>query len=159
MIDHTGLTVSDYAKSKEFYVKALAPLGYRVMMEFSEAGQAAAGFGESKPDFWVAAGRPNQPPLHIAFAARNRATVDAFYNAALAAGGRDNGPPGIRAHYHPNYYGAFVLDPDGHNIEAVCHGPAGAAAKAKRAAKGAGRASASEKKRAPAKRTARRKRR
>jgi len=140
MIDHTGLTVSDFARSREFYAKALAPLGYKVMMEFSEGGEEAAGFGVTKPDFWMAQGTPSEPRLHIAFAASNRAMVDAFYSAAMAAGGRDNGPPGIRAHYHPNYYGAFVLDPDGHNIEAVCHGPAGAAkreaaAKAKSAAK------------------------
>ena len=77
-----------------------------------------------KPDFWIGGGKPNVPPIHVAFRAASRAQVDAFYRAALAAGGRDNGAPGLRPHYHPNYYGAFVLDPDGHNIEAVCHEPA-----------------------------------
>jgi len=140
MIDHTGLTVSNFAKSKAFYAKALAPLGYTVMMEFA-AGQIAevetAGLGTEKPDFWIARGTPNLPRLHIAFAAGSRAEVDAFYRAALSAGGRDNGPPGVRAHYHPDYYGAFVLDPDGHNIEAVCHSPPGRAAMAALKAKAA----------------------
>ena len=77
-----------------------------------------------KPDFWIGQGKPNDPPIHIAFRADSRAIVDAFYAAALAAGGRDNGPPGLRPRYHENYYGAFVRDPDGHNIEAVCHDPA-----------------------------------
>ena len=128
MIDHTGVTVSDFAKSKAFYTKALAPIGYQVLMELSAAatgGTDVAGFGAPPtPDFWIAAGQPNVPPVHIAFSVPTRALVDAFYRAAMAAGGRDNGPPGLRPHYHPNYYGAFVHDPDGHNIEAVCHGPA-----------------------------------
>ena len=127
MIDHTGLNVSEFRKSKAFYVAALAPLGYQVMMEFPAdvVPQGAMGMGvPPKPDFWVGGGTPNSPPLHIAFRAANRTQVDAFYKAAMAAGGRDNGPPGLRPHYHPNYYGAFVLDPDGHNIEAVCHDPA-----------------------------------
>jgi len=128
MIDHTGLTVSDFPKSKAFYARALAPLGYELLMEMSPAetgGAGVAGFGvRPKPDFWIAGGRPNSPALHIAFRAANRAQVDAFYRAAIAAGGRDNGAPGLRPHYHPNYYGAFVLDSDGHNIEAVCHEPA-----------------------------------
>jgi catechol 2,3-dioxygenase-like lactoylglutathione lyase family enzyme len=126
MIDHTGLNVSDYQKSKAFYLAALAPLGYQVVMELPGSIVPHGGMGlgvPPKPDFWVAGGKPNVPPLHVAFRAQNRAQVDAFYKAALAAGGRDNGPPGPRAHYHPNYYGAFVLDPDGHNIEAVCHDP------------------------------------
>ncbi|HKE94447.1 MAG TPA: VOC family protein [Povalibacter sp.] len=125
MIDHTGLSVSDFAKSRAFYVAALEPLGYRLLMELTAeqtGGFQGAGFGEPpKPDFWIGTGQPNQPPIHVAFRAASRAIVDAFYRAALAAGGRDNGPPGLRPHYHPNYYGAFVLDPDGHNIEAVCH--------------------------------------
>ena len=124
MIDHTGLNVSDFGKSKAFYVAALAPLGYQVMMEFPAemVPQGAMGMGvPPKPDFWVAGGTANSPPLHIAFRAASRTQVDAFYRAAMAAGGRDNGPPGVREHYHPDYYGAFVLDPDGHNIEAVCH--------------------------------------
>jgi catechol 2,3-dioxygenase-like lactoylglutathione lyase family enzyme len=128
MIDHTGYMVSDFAKSKAFYVRALAPLGYEVLMELSAAvtGRTdVAGLGVApKPDFWIAGGKPNDPRIHIAFRASSRAVVDAFYEAAIAAGGRDNGPPGLRPHYHPNYYGAFVLDPDGHNVEAVCHDPA-----------------------------------
>lgn len=127
MIDHTGVSVSDFARSKAFYQQALAPLGYVLMMEFPASvtgGTDVAGFGEPpKPDFWISRGTPNQPPIHIAFRAANRALVDAFYQAAIAAGGRDNGAPGLRPHYHPDYYGAFVLDPDGHNIEAVCHDP------------------------------------
>ncbi|WP_433692720.1 VOC family protein [Herbaspirillum seropedicae] len=128
MIDHTGVTVSDFEKSKAFYLAALAPIGYTLVMELpaSVTGHTdVAGFGEhGKPDFWISRGTPNQPPVHVAFRAETRAPVDAFYAAALAAGGRDNGGPGIRAHYHPHYYGAFALDPDGHNIEVVCHCPA-----------------------------------
>lgn len=121
MIDHTGVGVSDLARSKTFYAQALAPLGYRQLMEFP----GYVGFGEpDKPDFWIGAGKVQEPPVHVAFRAKDRATVDAFHRAALAAGGRDNGAPGLRPHYHPNYYGAFVLDPDGHNVEAVCHDPA-----------------------------------
>ncbi len=153
MIDHTGLAVSDFARSKEWYARALAPLGYKVMMEFpaeQAGGQPAAGLGAGKPDFWLAGGGPTSPHIHVCFAAKNRAAVDAFYKAALAAGGRDNGPPGVRAQYHPNYYGAFVLDPDGHNVEAVCHYPLGGAAKPKRAAA----KSSGAKKRAPARKKA-----
>jgi catechol 2,3-dioxygenase-like lactoylglutathione lyase family enzyme len=127
MIDHTGVTVSDFARSKAFYVGALGAIGYSLLMELpaSVTGHTdVAGFGEPpKPDFWISRGAPNQPPVHVAFRVASRAAVDAFHQAALAAGGRDNGPPGLRPHYHPHYYGAFVLDPDGHNIEAVCHGP------------------------------------
>ena len=125
MIDHTGVVVSDIKTSKAFYEKALAPIGYTLIMEFpaSVTGHAdVAGFGEPpKPDFWISSGTPNKPAIHIAFRVSSRAKVDAFYKAAMAAGGADNGPPGLRPHYHPNYYGAFVIDPDGHNIEAVCH--------------------------------------
>ena len=128
MIDHTGVIVRDFGTSKEFYARALAPLGYALLMEFPAAVTGhtdVAGFGEpQRPDFWISQGSPNMPPLHIAFQVSRRALVDAFYHAALAAGGRDNGAPGLRPQYHPNYYGAFVLDPDGHNIEAVCHTPA-----------------------------------
>jgi catechol 2,3-dioxygenase-like lactoylglutathione lyase family enzyme len=127
MIDHTGVNVSDFEKSKAFYAKALAPIGYQVIKEFPAAitGSAdVAGFGQPPmPDFWIASGKPNIPAVHIAFRVSSRALVEAFYAAAIAAGGRDNGGPGVRPHYHPGYYGAFVLDPDGHNIEAVCHGP------------------------------------
>ena len=121
MIDHTGVTVSNVGRSKTFYAAALAPLGYSVLMEFEQF----AGFGVApKPDFWIGQGTPNVPAMHVAFRAETRVQVDNFYKAAMAAGGSDNGAPGLRAHYHANYYGAFVLDPDGHNIEAVCHTPA-----------------------------------
>jgi catechol 2,3-dioxygenase-like lactoylglutathione lyase family enzyme len=120
MIDHMGITVSKMTRSKAFYRAAMAPLGYDVLMEWD----TFTGLGIApKPDFWIAEGAPNVPPIHVAFRAETRAQVDAFYRAAMAAGGRDNGAPGIRTHYHPNYYGAFVLDPDGHNVEAVCHSP------------------------------------
>jgi catechol 2,3-dioxygenase-like lactoylglutathione lyase family enzyme len=161
MIDHTGLAVSDLARSKEFYAKALAPLGYTVLMEVPAeltGGAPAAGLGDKKPDFWIAGGGPTSPRIHIAFAVKSRAIVDAFYKAALAGGGRDNGPPGIRAHYHPNYYGAFVLDPDGHNVEAVCHGPA-AAARRKRASAARAKRSGAAARRPAAKRNAKRRRR
>jgi catechol 2,3-dioxygenase-like lactoylglutathione lyase family enzyme len=126
MIDHIGFAVSDYERAKAFYAKALAPLGYTLVMEVDAAvnpsGHPAAGFGKNgKPDFWIGGEGKIEKPLHVAIVAESRAAVDAFYKAALAAGARDNGAPGLRAHYHPNYYGAFVLDPDGHNIEAVCH--------------------------------------
>lgn len=128
MIDHIGFPVSDFERSKAFYLKALAPLDYGLVMEMMQdrpPGEApAAGFGaKGKPDFWIGGEGGLDKPLHVAIVAKERAVVDAFYKAAIAAGGRDNGAPGIRAHYHANYYGAFVLDPDGHNIEAVCHKP------------------------------------
>jgi catechol 2,3-dioxygenase-like lactoylglutathione lyase family enzyme len=127
MLDHTGFPVSDYAQSKAFYLQALAPLGYALIMEVQqhENDHPAAGFGANgKPDLWIGGEGGLQRPIHIAIAAQGRAAVDAFYRAAIAAGGKDNGAPGLRPHYHPNYYAAFVLDPDGHNIEAVCHAPA-----------------------------------
>ncbi len=126
MIDHIGFPVSDYAKAKAFYLKALAPLGYGLIMEVqqNENDAPAAGFGkDGKPDFWIGGEGGLAKAVHIAIVADDRATVDAFYAAAIAAGAKDNGAPGIRAHYHPNYYGAFVFDPEGHNIEAVCHKP------------------------------------
>ena len=127
MIDHVGFPVSDYLRAKAFYEKALAPLGYALIMEVEqeiEKGFSAAGFEiGGKPDFWIGGEGGLDRPVHIAIVAKDRAAVDAFYKAALAAGGRDNGAPEIRAHYHPDYYGAFVLDPDGYNIEAVCHAP------------------------------------
>jgi catechol 2,3-dioxygenase-like lactoylglutathione lyase family enzyme len=120
MIDHLSLSVSNYTASKAFYQTVLAPLGGSLIMEFGKAG----GFGQGgKPSFWIGEGYSAPTPSHVAFISPNRAAVDAFYRAALEAGARDNGAPGIRAHYHPNYYGAFVIDPDGHNIEAVCHAP------------------------------------
>jgi len=127
MIDHIGFPVADYAKSKAFYLKALAPLGYALIMEVQQDqhDSPAAGFGAAgKPDFWIGGEGGLNRAVHIAIAAKDRGAVDAFYRAALAAGGTGNGAPGLRPHYHPNYYGAFVLDPDGHNVEAVCHGPA-----------------------------------
>jgi catechol 2,3-dioxygenase-like lactoylglutathione lyase family enzyme len=129
MIDHIGFPVSDYERAKAFYTAALAPLGYTLIMEVgadkTESASPAAGFGANgKPDFWIGGEGRIDRPLHVAIAAKDRSAVDAFYAAALGAGGRDNGSPGLRAHYHPHYYGAFVLDPDGHNIEAVCRTPA-----------------------------------
>jgi catechol 2,3-dioxygenase-like lactoylglutathione lyase family enzyme len=128
MIDHAGLKISDPVASRRFYESALAPLGYKVLMEIPveyTGGRVVLGYGvPPKPDFWVAQGKPEEPRVHVAFRAESRAAVDAFYRAGLAAGGKDNGPPGPRPHYHQHYYGAFVLDPDGHNVEAVCHTPA-----------------------------------
>ncbi|MFC5568683.1 VOC family protein [Lysobacter yangpyeongensis] len=131
MLDHMGITVADFAASKAFYERALAPLGYGPVMEvtpeMSGSDARYLGFGANgKPDFWIGAGAGmpvTHDGLHIAFSARSRVAVDAFHQAALAAGARDNGAPGLRPHYHPNYYGAFVIDPNGHNIEAVCHLP------------------------------------
>jgi catechol 2,3-dioxygenase-like lactoylglutathione lyase family enzyme len=118
MIDHVSLQVRDYMRSKDFYVAALAPLGCELLREFEAR---AGGFGRNgKPFFWIGEGEP-AGAIHVAFAARDRDEVDAFYAAAVAAGGEDNGPPGLRTHYHPGYYGAYVLDPDGNNVEAVVH--------------------------------------
>jgi catechol 2,3-dioxygenase-like lactoylglutathione lyase family enzyme len=127
VIDHVGVNVTDHARSKQFYEKALAPLGIELVMEFG----SFAGFGRArKPEFWIGSGKMTFQsveqvrvitPVHLCFTARSRVEVDAFHHAALAAGGRDHGAPGLRAEYHPSYYGAFVLDPDGHNVEAVCH--------------------------------------
>ena len=120
MLDHVSLPVSKLEQSKRFYEKALSPLGYGLIMEHHISG---VGFGESaKPDIWIRQGEVGAA-VHVAFASEDRATVDAFHEAAMAAGGRDNGGPGLRPEYHPSYYGAFVFDPDGNNIEAVCHGP------------------------------------
>ena len=127
VIDHIGFPVSDYERSKAFYDKALVPLGYVLIMEVGHAGNGdrAAGFGRAgKPEIWIGEEGGVGAVVHVAIAADDRATVDAFYHAALAAGGTDNGPPGLRTHYHPNYYAAFARDPDGHNVEAVCHRPA-----------------------------------
>jgi catechol 2,3-dioxygenase-like lactoylglutathione lyase family enzyme len=126
MIDHMGFPVTHFARSKEFYARALEPLGFRVVMEVSlsdDGEDGYAGFGNERPHFWIGTGKPLVGRLHVAFEAKNRAAVRAFYEAAMAAGGKDNGSPGLRPHYHENYYGAFVLDPDGHNIEAVNHLP------------------------------------
>lgn len=127
MLDHIGLTVTDFDKAKAFFDAALAPLGIGVVMEVTveqTGGDRHLGYGsDGKPYFWIGTGGVATGRLHVALATDARAKVDAFYAAAMAAGGQDNGPPGLRAHYHPDYYGAFVLDPDGHNIEAVCHAP------------------------------------
>jgi catechol 2,3-dioxygenase-like lactoylglutathione lyase family enzyme len=130
MIDHLGMPVSDLAQSTEFYLKALAPFGISIIMQVSaeQTGEGAAvGFGsKGKPFFWIGEGfhAAGKQYIHVAFTAQNRDEVDAFYQAAILAGGKNNGPPGLRPHYHANYYGAFVLDPDGNNVEAVCHAPA-----------------------------------
>ena len=127
MLDHIGFPVTDLASSRSFYDKALAPLGISMLMQVTPeqaGGSAHLGYGSAgKPYFWIGTGGALKGPLHVAFTAPDRKTVDAFYRAALAAGGTDNGAPGLRPHYHPNYYGAFVLSPDGHNVEAVCHRP------------------------------------
>ncbi|NHZ82997.1 VOC family protein [Massilia sp. CCM 8695] len=118
IIDHLGFAVSDYEQSKTFFGKALAPLGISVIIEV----KGWAGLGKNgKPEFWFGQGGTVQGQMHVAFAADSREQVRQFYAAALEAGAKDNGAPGIRAHYHPDYYGAFVIGPDGHNIEAVCH--------------------------------------
>lgn len=121
IIDHIGVGVSDYDKSKKFYQKCLKPLGISLLMEVADN---EAGFGKNgKAVFWFGPRNTGFTRVHIAFAAETRSQVDAFYQAGIAAGGKDNGAPGLREIYHPTYYGAFVLDPDGNNIEAVCHSP------------------------------------
>ena len=121
MLDHIGLHVHSYERSKEFYRLVLAPLGYELVLEYAD--WAGFGWGD-KPDFWIKGGKNTAPALHLAFRAEDRDTVREFYRIALEAGARDNGPPGERPQYHEYYYAAFVLDPDGHNIEVVCHTPA-----------------------------------
>ena len=126
MIDHTGIAVSDFAAAKRFYDAALAPLGASLVITVPEeftGGLKVGGYGYTRPQFWINEGEEPGPGRHYAFTADTRVEVDAFYEAAMEAGGRDNGKPGVRAHYHPNYYAAFVLDPDGNNVEAVCHVP------------------------------------
>ncbi len=128
MLDHIGLAVSDIRKAETFYAAALQPLGIAKLYEYgpdkTDSGGTAIGFGKDMmPFFWIGDNERTGEGTHVAFNAPNRAAVDAFYEAAIAAGGRDNGPPGLRPKYHPNYYGAFVLDPDGINVEAVSHRP------------------------------------
>ncbi|WP_299361624.1 VOC family protein [uncultured Paracoccus sp.] len=130
MIDHVGLRVAALDRARAFYDEALKPLGMSVLIEVDEQQTGGRGghlgYGrDGKPDFWVGTGGPAVSGVHVALAAADRATVDAFHAAALKAGGRDNGAPGLRPEYHPGYYGGFVLDPDGNNIEAVFHGAAG----------------------------------
>ncbi len=128
MLDHIGFAVTDFERSQRFYERALAPLSIKLLMSVAReqtGADAHAGFGSNgKAYFWIGDSRARATGVHVAFAGATRAEVDAFYLAAIAAGGRDNGAPGLRPHYHANYYGAFVLDPDGNNIEAVCHAPA-----------------------------------
>lgn len=126
MLDHIGIDVSDIERSKRFYAAALEPLGYVMTKDRGEAAGFGVTDGEKKSsdpagEFWIARGSPKPPLVHIAFSAMTRGAVDAFHAAALAAGGRDNGGPGLRQKYHPDYYASFILDPDGYNIEAVCH--------------------------------------
>ncbi len=128
MIDHIGIGAADYAKARRFYDAALATLGIVPVMEITaeeSGGYQGVGYGrDDKPFFWVSSGGARGAGIHVAFTAPDRATVDAFYAAAMAHGGRDNGAPGLRPYYHPHYYGAFVFDLDGVNVEAVCHAPA-----------------------------------
>ena len=120
MFDHVGFGVTNYAASKDFFLQALEPLGVGIVME----GEHGLGIGpKGKPALWLFESPDKPVPMHLAFTATNRQQVQAFHRAALAAGGKDNGAPGLRPHYHPNYYGAFVIGPDGHNVEAVCHSP------------------------------------
>lgn len=120
MFDHVGFGVTNLAESKSFYLKALQPLGIALAME----GPYGVGLGRNKkPSLWLTETKEQPAHLHLAFTAENREQVQEFYQAALAAGGKDNGAPGLRPHYHANYYGAFVIGPDGHNVEAVCHQP------------------------------------
>lgn len=126
MLDHVGILVADWTKSRAFYDAAFAPLGYTMLAEVPEqftGGVKVGGYGKQKPDFWLTESNEVGPGRHYAFIAADHAEVDAFYAAAMANGGRDNGGPGPRPHYHEHYYGAFVIDPDGNNVEAVCHAP------------------------------------
>ena len=121
MIDHAGINVPDWEKSKRFYDAAMAAIGAKLIMMVPEqytGGVKVGGYGRQKPDFWLNESKDVGPGRHYAFSANNRAEVDAFYKAAMAAGGKDNGAPGYRD-YSPGYYAAFVYDPDGNNIEAV----------------------------------------
>lgn len=121
MIDHLTFGVSDFERSVAFYDRAFAPLGVRRLFDDSSQTVKATGYGDKRPWFWIAEHNPTSGKLHIALTAQTRDAVDSFYREALLAGGKDNGGPGLRPNYHPGYYGAFVLDPDGHNIEAVFH--------------------------------------
>jgi catechol 2,3-dioxygenase-like lactoylglutathione lyase family enzyme len=121
IIDHVGLKVSDFDRAKAFYQAALATLGIDLLADFAVGRERIAGFGSGRPSFWISNGKRSRGDTHVAFTARSRAEVNAFYSVAMSMGGRDNGAPGIRAQYHPDYDGAFVFDIDGNNIEAVCH--------------------------------------
>jgi catechol 2,3-dioxygenase-like lactoylglutathione lyase family enzyme len=127
MLDHIGFAVSNMKKSRAFYEGALKPLGVKVLLEVTPemtgTDESHLGFGDNHPFFWIGSAKKPSPGMHVAFLAQSRKIVDEFYAAAVAAGGKDNGKPGMRPHYHENYYGAFVFDLDGNNIEAVCHKP------------------------------------
>ena len=126
MLDHAGITVSDYAHSRAFYERVLGVLDYGIVMDVTKeqtGGYEGCGFGDKKPEFWIGTGPTPTTGVHVAFVAASRAAVDEFHAIALQHGARDNGAPGLRPHYHPNHYGAFVIDFDGNNIEAVCHRP------------------------------------
>lgn len=120
-LDHVGIRVHDFEKSVAFYTAALGALGIKCLMNFAHEGSHHAGFGVDLPFFWISASKKASGGTHVAFTAKSRAEVEAFYAIAVSTGGRDNGEPGLRPQYHPNYYGAFVFDPDANNIEAVCH--------------------------------------
>jgi catechol 2,3-dioxygenase-like lactoylglutathione lyase family enzyme len=122
VIDHIGLKVADIERSREFYREVLATLGLDLLADFAVGREHHVGFGRGRPSFWISSGKVTRGDAHVAFIAASRAEVEAFHAVALSLGGRDNGAPGIRAQYHPNYFGAFVYDADGHNIEAVYHG-------------------------------------
>ncbi|RAP56423.1 VOC family protein [Oleiagrimonas sp. MCCC 1A03011] len=125
MIDHVDFAVTDLPRSRAFYMKVLAPLGMAPVASVDRSdgdGHRGVGFGTlEKPVFWIGCGDPVQGRLHVAFRAESRDAVNAFHRAALTAGGIDHGAPGLRPHYHAHYYAAYVRDPDGHVIEAVCH--------------------------------------
>jgi predicted lactoylglutathione lyase len=130
MLDHIGLTVTNFENSKQFYKSALSAINYKILMEYTFDQTGTSNFvgfgngGSAIPDFWLSSININKPQstyTHIAFKAINRSQVDLFWKKALAAGGKDNGAPGLRLEYHPNYYAAFIVDPDGHNLEVVCH--------------------------------------
>jgi len=123
VIDHAGYAVSDYEVSKAFYTAVLGTLGIKLLVDFAVGQGRHAGYGKDHPTFWISDGRVGRGQVHVAFTAASRAEVQAFHAVGLSTGGRDNGSPGLRPHYHPNYYGAFILDPDGYNVEAVCHVP------------------------------------
>jgi catechol 2,3-dioxygenase-like lactoylglutathione lyase family enzyme len=162
-IDHIGLGVADYQAARAFYIAALKPLGMGLVMEFTRqqtGHEDSGGFGTpGRPFIWISATGKTTPHVHLALRANSRAQVDAFYAAAIAAGGKDNGGPGVREMYHPHYYGAFVLDPEGHNLEAVVHTPPGAVKAARKPAKKASAKSARRpaRKAAPANKAAKRK--
>jgi catechol 2,3-dioxygenase-like lactoylglutathione lyase family enzyme len=121
IIDHVGFSVADFEKSKAFYKAVLGTLGIQMLTDFAHEGDYHAGFGIDAPTFWIGTGKQKRGQVHVAFVARSRSEVEAFHSVALSMGATDNGAPGLRPHYHPGYFGAFVIDPDGNNVEAVFH--------------------------------------